>query len=95
MANLSCNTHKLHRPILIGPRRIEVLEFRAPSAATLRAAQARGVPPGDDFDTMLLALSLTSGIDEATLDRQLSARDFARLSQDDFSAEIAALVKGN
>lgn len=85
--------YRLHRPLLIGPRRIEVLEFRPPSAAAMRAAEARDFP-ADDFDGVLLAISLTTGIDEATLDRQLSARDYCRLSQGDYSQLISDLVKG-
>ena len=83
---------KLHRPLIVGPQRIEVLTLGKPNAAALKAAQARPFP-ADDFDAMLLAISLATGIDEATLDRQLSARDYWLLSQRDYSEAIAQFVE--
>jgi hypothetical protein len=70
----------LSRPIYSGPRKIEVIELRAPSPedlerldALLPDALSRGY-----FDAAVLAIALLTGLDRAATE-SLSARDFLAL----------------
>lgn len=70
---------KLHRPLTAGPRRIDVLEIREPSAAEVVRLFNKNAP-ADDFTQMLRAIAACTGEDMKVLE-QLSARDFLQLTE--------------
>lgn len=70
---------KLHRPLLDGPRRIDEVQIREPTAREAIALAKRAT--GDEYQDAMNVIGTITGLSTAILDAQLGARDFLALSK--------------